>query len=69
MPCSLNPHIFNAKDCQKCYDQWPEKAKQKYSRAQCKRRYWEGKVDESKENSKVTLPETYHQKASRFEEI
>ena len=40
--CNLHPSIENYEDCFNCYKGWID---QKYTRAQCKRKNWVGRVD------------------------
>ena len=53
--CGLFPNIETASECRKCFSFWPEKAKKIYTRAQCKRKNWIGKVDESIFNDKILI--------------
>jgi len=51
MSCSIHPLCETPQDCTACYKSWPNKEKKRYTRAQCKRRNWIGKVDCRCENA------------------
>ena len=48
MYCSIHPSIETPKNCKKCFESWPIKTG--YTRAQCKRKNWCGKVDHKQHN-------------------